>query len=308
MQFHDYRLLKQFDDGEIAASTSTREYYNRRSRHATDVCRLRHSSLGENEKAIIDVVLTECDYVMDNRPFYNVYPAVVKCLENTKFNFRLNQIKPLDECIAICFAVGHEPSADCLQSPVGRRVRSMILELREFNAMECDDSKIGSLVPSIGIRAAFDTDSNDGDESRGIIRFSGHRKTIEEVISDSTTELVPGVMLAESGKLVSIAIGVAMLAQDERFAEPILLKRDQGKQLDAEGLQRAIERAKRNGRNGMTIGRTLELSPHFRSPHFGIRWTGKGRTVPKLVPVKGCVVSRNKLYPIPTGYLDGEDY
>ena len=164
---------------------------------------------------------------------------------------------------------------------------NLILDMRTQKMHECS-----------AIRLLLDTrdDSGRRQEKSLSLQFEGNGLLSEFEIDQ--VEIKP---------LVSIAIGVAMLAQDERFAEPILLKRDQGKQLDAEGLQRAIERAKRNGRNGMTIGRTLELSPHFRSPHFGIRWTGKGRTVPKLVPVKGCVVSRNKLYPIPTGYLGVDD-
>ena len=55
-----------------------------------------------------------------------------------------------------------------------------------------------------------------------------------------------------------------------------------------------------------TSGKDFErtVSPHMRVPHFAIRWTGKGRTKPKLVPVKGSLVNREKILPIPTGYLD----
>lgn len=47
----------------------------------------------------------------------------------------------------------------------------------------------------------------------------------------------------------------------------------------------------------------IEVSPHCRRPHFAIRWTEKGHSVPKLVPVNGCLVNRSKLLPVPTGYL-----
>lgn len=51
----------------------------------------------------------------------------------------------------------------------------------------------------------------------------------------------------------------------------------------------------------------IEVSPHCRRPHFGIRWTEKGHSVPRLVPINGCLVNRSKLFPIPTGYLGSEE-
>lgn len=96
--------------------------------------------------------------------------------------------------------------------------------------------------------------------------------------------------------------GISLLAKDERFVEPLLLKRDSGKKLSQEQKQKAIERARARGKNGFTIGEHFESSPHIRSPHFAIRWTGKGKTVPKLTPISGSVVNRTKIYPIPTGY------
>ena len=98
-----------------------------------------------------------------------------------------------------------------------------------------------------------------------------------------------------------------MLSKDPEFAVRILLNRDR-KRIDRlntpEKMQLAVDRAIRNGRNGWTLGEHLEVSPHTRRPHFAIRWTGLGKTVPKLRPIKGCVVKSSRLYPIPTGYMD----
>lgn len=106
----------------------------------------------------------------------------------------------------------------------------------------------------------------------------------------------------------AIAVGTQLLSNDPRFCEPILLAKDRGKAITPEQYNRAVERArKRTGMRGYTIGRDWIASPHVRRPHFAIRWTGKGRGTPRLVPVKGCIVRRSELLRIPTGYKTYED-
>ena len=104
-------------------------------------------------------------------------------------------------------------------------------------------------------------------------------------------------------RLVSLAVGVSLLARDPMFAQPILLKRDQGKQFDMEALERAVDRAKQQGRNGFVIGKNLQVSPRIRWPRFAVRWTGNDASVPLLVPAKGCVVHRDRFFPLPTEHL-----
>jgi hypothetical protein len=106
-------------------------------------------------------------------------------------------------------------------------------------------------------------------------------------------------------RVLRIAAGVMLLASDPRFIEPVLLNRD--KNVSPDNRYKAIERAKRNGVHGYNIGNHIELSPHFRRPHFAIRWTEKGRSVPRLVPVAGSVVNRSKLLEIPSGYEGKEE-
>jgi hypothetical protein len=39
-------------------------------------------------------------------------------------------------------------------------------------------------------------------------------------------------------------------------------------------------------------------------PHFGLRWTGEGRKIPKIVPIKGSVINKKLVAEVPTGYED----
>jgi len=276
MEFHEYRLTKK--DAEVGSSDITAMSLDRYYDLLLDKL---YRERGYAEYS--PIVLAEMGYVKCKRPFYNVYPAVAECLENTKLDFELKQVKLLDEVISMCFAKGKEPELS------NGKVAAMLVELRG-SALNINTNTI-SKDPLL--RIAVDRIVDNGSRARSAVIYN--RKGL---ISDAADEL------GDKRKLVSLAIGVSLLAQDARFAEPILLKRDQGKQLDEESLQKAVARARNNGRNGFVIGRGLEVSPHMRKPHFAVRWTEKGRTVPRLVPVKGCVVSRDKLFPVPTGHLD----
>jgi hypothetical protein len=274
MEFHEYKLTKNCNAPSEIVAMSVEQYY-------WHVDQRMRSGWNPGEKA--NLLCSEIGYLRCKRPFYHVYPAVESCLENTKLDFELKQIGHLDEVIAMCFAVGKEPSLS------NGKVASMLVEL--VHAVE--DVTTGSITKDPMLRIAIDRIGTNGKRC-----FSSIVYNRQGLISEVADEL------GDKRKLVSLAVGVSLLAQDQRFAEPILLKRDQGKQLDDDALRRAIERAKNRGRNGVAIGKGLEVSPHMRKPHFAIRWTGKGGSVPRLVPVKGCVVSRDKLFPVPTGHLD----
>jgi hypothetical protein len=103
-----------------------------------------------------------------------------------------------------------------------------------------------------------------------------------------------------------IALTVILLADDPSIITPDVLSADRDRyesETDEAWKQRAVDRAKRRGIVGWNIGADYEVCPHYRRPHFGIRHTGKGRTIPRIVPIKGAVVHRSRLTEVPTGYM-----
>jgi len=273
MRFHQYVLTKSLSRNREDAKKTLVEYY-------TDVGNGNKRGLHSDLYA---AGWCEGRWLSHNRPFYNVYPAVVDCLRNTSLDLSIDQVTTGGDSLAICFADGKEVVSD---DDLG--TRAMILGTHKLPPSDTG----GTVCMSIATWSF----ASDGGPMHGIWSV---RPDDGEMISDSVAwhEISPGFR-----DLLSIAIGVLLLRSDERFTEPILLRKDRGKKFASkEDYDRAVARAKRRGSNGMTIGAGMENSPHVRRPHFGLRWTGPGSKIAKLVPIKGCVVKRDKLYPIPTG-------
>ncbi|MEJ7590125.1 MAG: hypothetical protein WKF77_01115 [Planctomycetaceae bacterium] len=98
--------------------------------------------------------------------------------------------------------------------------------------------------------------------------------------------------------IVSLVIGILLL--DDEFIVPDVLNRDKAKPITAE----RVERAHKNGKVGWDIGRELDVNPHWRRPHSALMWTGKGRTVARIVIRKGSIVRRSAVTDIPTSFMD----
>ena len=225
---------------------------------------------------------------IEQRPFYNVYPTVTNALKNTSLKLRSSQIGEFKRT-TICFAHGHEPRVSGGQISVTAMLVSVNAHVK--------DPDSGETIRSQGISIIVNARNKDGRRAMNLMQEHG-----DEMLDDFVEDNL------DCRYLLSLAVGIILIGSDPRFAEPILLQRDVGKTFATpEDKQRAIDRAIRNGRNGMTIGKDIEVSPHCRRPHFGIRWTEKGHSVPRLVPVNGCLVNRSKLFPIPTGYLGTEE-
>ena len=53
-----------------------------------------------------------------------------------------------------------------------------------------------------------------------------------------------------------------------------------------------VDKAHRRGKTGWSVGRRVEVAPHYWRPHMALVGTGRGREVPNVVPRKGSVVHR----------------
>jgi hypothetical protein len=217
----------------------------------------------------------------NKRPYLHVWPAVESALLRTKLNVDPELIP-----------------------------KSVIHDLRAMEVRFCDTSKRKPFMLTITEPREYET-------------RSGVRKCEGVYVSRAWTEIDErGAGWVSAGAAIPfgetpiedeywhsqddlrLAIGILMLASDAEYCTPMLLNRDIDRKLEGGDLEKAIERAKRNGKHGFDLGKSVEVSPHYRRPHFAIRWTGQGAAVPRLVPVKGSIINKELLGDVPTGYED----
>jgi hypothetical protein len=224
-------------------------------------------------------------------PFFNVYPKVLEAVCKTSLRVNPSTIEK---------SVIHELKAICIKMPVGTfndGFNSIILCLSEsadrvkYSKNGFDDIVGTGWSSSISVIAVGDTG--------GFIMSSRMDKCFEDVSINHDADLK-----GEAAIFLRIALGVMMLAADPDMLKPVLLKADEGKTTP---IEERIARAKNRGVYGFTIGEEIERCPHFRRPHFAIRWTGKGAEIPKLVPVKGAIVGKKEMTTVPTGFEGEQD-
>lgn len=215
-------------------------------------------------------------------PFLNVYPSVLECLKNTSI-----AIDPA----AIPRSVVHQFGVMEVRPPVTSRMPAFFICFDDPRLWSDGTVSPGLLVTFIRGEQVF----------HFLYRFG-------ELVSMTSMDQVENGLplddseLVEAREIARVAFGVLLLAADERYCEPILLNRDKRKTLTDKQRELAVDRAHRRGVVGFSVGASIELSPHFRRPHFAIRWTGKGASVPRLVPIKGAVINRGVLEQIPSGF------
>lgn len=225
-------------------------------------------------------------WILKKRPFFNIHPPVISGLANTPLTIVPRTIPK---------SIIHELGTMCIKFPIGFKhemikgvthlliaISGGILMPNEMKIVRRDAVGIGYISGD-----AFFHTWCFMDES-----FS--RNDESETVGPELTDFE----LRQRHFFEKLVLGIMLLAADPSFIEPVLLKRDTGRDGDK---KKMADRAKRNGVFGFSIGANMEVSPHFRRPHFAIRWTGKGGSVPMIVPVKGSVIHKSQLE-VPTGF------
>jgi hypothetical protein len=239
-----------------------------------------YASLLENEAKWYD----------NRRPYYKVYPSVVEALCKLKLEFNCPCPEVPEGTICIRFAEGHEPKIQ------GDRIAAILVHSEEgYDKKTAQDKAV--LFVQVTLRENpdkyywfyFDTNNPD--------------MTIEECLNQNPA----AENYDEIRKLATrIALTTCMLKDDPEIITRDVLNKQQGK-YDSEkneSRRRGMEdKARNNGVFGWSIGKNIEVSPHVRRPHWGLRYTGPNGSIPQIVPVKGCKVNASKLTKVPTGFV-----
>ena len=231
----------------------------------------------------------EATWYYRSKPFYNVWPSIVDGFLRTKLDvpasFLVDRVLKMPESILMRFQTDGEPLVN------GVKLKSIM----------------GGRVPF-----------SDG---RGFVLFvdTGNENCEEVILLTSSWNLDKGSVMCRDtiishrgGNLSDKDVGVieaawkvllctAMINDNPDFASKVVLRRHQ-EEYEKTGDRKFVLLAREKGIVGWDIGSKFVVSPHYRNAHFAIRWTGKDRAVPKLVPVKGCIVKKSKITDVPTGY------
>ena len=291
MKFHEWQTLWDMVRPEYPKGANMSEAY------------IAQMKADENDGERISLACSRAEilWYANSRPYYKAYPAVTDALCKLKLDCSYECPAAPMSVICVRFAANCEPTTN-----TKFRIGSLLISTSRM------------LTPAGERKGLFImVQSNDLQSERQFCNSYAFAmspetdgRTIEECILDSPTkgQLPGGDEETRQVQLLSmrIALTTLLLADDPSIITPDVLSKDAdryARETDEDWKRRAEERAKRRGKVGWNIGAEYEVCPHYRRPHFGIRHTGKGRTVPRIVPIKGAVVHRSKLTDVPTGYI-----
>lgn len=240
--------------------------------------------------------LVEHQWYRLQRPYYNVWPGIIKPLVKLKLDtVKCDQIHLPMTCISFRFA----EQTTLFRLENGSPLRSVLV---------CD-SEVG-LINDDQREFTLWMDFRDKDDD-GVAAWSYRRFLMQPdwSISEAMDRMAKAepvyshsglspISYSTCSNIMALITGCLLLDTD--FIVPEVLNRDKTKPLTDE----RIARARANGKVGWDIGKEIDVNPHWRRPHPALMWTGKGRTVARITMRKGSIVKRSTIGTIPTGFYD----
>lgn len=248
--------------------------------------------------------VAEAEWLRLGRPYYSVWPGLGESLVRLSLALPSELVPSLPEsALLIRTSANHPITVD------GGAIRHVLATEGRF------DNRSRSLVLHVDAGAGRIGDPPIEDYWQVTLRLLVG-ESLEESIArsrDGSTTSLKATEWAVLEAALRLVCTVCLLARDPSIVEPDVLSSDEERAEsarrsgDTTELERLVDKARRRGRKGWTIGRRLEVDPHYRRPHLGLRWTGEGKKVPRVVPVKGVIVHRQRIAEVPTGRLDEEE-
>lgn len=284
MQFHEFRSFWDIRKSAVPRHVKRQEACRFQIKSMKDAKGSFGGKSGNELDMHIHMIENEEEWYGNDRPYYKVYPAILDALCKIKLDFNCPCPEVPEGTISVRFAKGHEP-----QTEEGKKIAALLIH-KVSNAGEEDKGRLfiqATLLDEPDKYWWMLCETNDPSA------------TIEEKLKNVRhyKDVAPLV--------TRIALTVCMLAHDPDIITPDVLIEDERRYDGAsdEWKRKAEKRAMKRGKFGWNIGKSLETTPHLRRPHLALRHTGPNRSIPKIVAVRACVVHREKLTTVPTGYV-----
>ena len=238
-------------------------------------------------------LINEAKWVDNGRPFYNLWPSVIEPFGD------------IDLSKVSCKEISLPLPQIMVRCPKGSSVHGAICSL--VSEMNVDDAR--------GLQFCI----SDGSyyPSKQFSTIPVHTISSFELIPDHTVEerlqwcqqhpyCDDPIDYKMISACVKIAVSLSLLRNNPDLIEPLPLEADRKKWEETHDMK-YIEKAARRGKKEWDVGKHVVVTPGFRRPHFAIRWMGRGVGVekkPVLRPIRGCLVQRESVISVPTGFLD----
>lgn len=280
-----------------------------------DMLRGRRSWTGEESRQYCELV-AEQEWHDAGRPYYNVWPGIVRYLTRIKLS---------------------KVPARCLHLPVPALALRFPVQNNPVTISFRDGPNVGKTLPLKSIFVCHVSNAEDDKpaddwallatccfnpfpgswvtESRITSSVHLHKEgdvTLEEEIATIKDRLSGGDMEIESYlQVVRIITTICLLSTEyeEELILPEVLKADE-EAWNRTHDPKYLVKAKRLGKYGWNIGKSFEsvIPPHWRGPcPFALYYYGPRPGTPRLRYRKGCMVHRATVTKVPTGTEDMEE-
>ncbi len=229
----------------------------------------------------------ERDWFANKRPYYRVWPKVLPMLMSLDVS---------------------KVTGDIMRLPHG--LNQLLVQLPIDNDLATEDT-----VRTVQLKTVL-TSQGPGmmvSVFRGIYEgaaptfdtwvFPATDKPLEDILASLRVESELNTTTDLRNRVMGLVATLCMIGDNPDLLQPSLLTKDSARKgLSNEDILRLHAKAKRRGKNGWEVGKSIEVAPHFRRPHPSLVWTGEGRKIPRIIIRKGSLVHRSKVTSIPTGY------
>ena len=265
--------------------------------------------------------MAEMEWYRDRCPYYNVYPGIVEPLLRFRLDTPIRSVILPLPTLVLRFADRGPLAFD------GHRIKSVLVKesidiphtelLKSLEGQYKLPEKYNDRDPTLTMWMDF------GEEENGLVVYTYRRlPKKEDMTVAASMAALPRHETADSGlkipvnvidDVVKIVVACCLISQDpsDNLLTPDILSKDRRKWENAteEERKRLVDRANRRRNSiGWEVGRQFgdgkEVQPFWRNAHLMLAWTGKGRTIPKLVMRKGHFVGADKIAKMPSGYGD----
>ena len=285
MKFHEYEDSYKFDREKRCLDQlglTNVGLYAQQLDYFSTIC---DPEFKETETARAGIAAFEAAWIENKRPYYDIYPSIIPALEKLEMDFPLDTIK-----------MPYGLSELLVRYPVGYcNIRSIFMGYH-FDPQNTEHCLM------LSVQANKESDPDDLD--RGLVSFAWQPGTNgADVVREIYGNEKKIYIIDQMAKAFKTAIAICLIGEDPSLVERCILSKDMSKVNEA-NMDRLVDKAKRRGKFGFTLGRELEMIPHLRRPHMWWKPYGPGRKFRKFCLRKGSVIHKDVVNQVPSGNLD----